>query len=776
MKSPRGWVSDLALGVRLAVGGGRTSLARFALSTFGIAIGVAVLLVSASVGHMITENQNREWADSVGEQRPIPGVDPVYYRQNPTEFRSELVEVSYVYASGENHPVPVGMRELPGPGELVASPALAELLRSPEGELLRPRFPDEIVGLMDQSMVPEPDTLVAYVGAPASFAESSDVQAVYEFGGPVEQGPIPPELFVLILIGAVVLLLPVFIFVASTSRIAGAERDRRLSALRLVGSGARQVRRIAAAESLVSALAGLVVGGAAFLAVRGFAERLELFGFRVYPGDIVPDPLLAVIVVLAVPALAVLTALFALRRTIIEPLGVVRRAKPVRRRLWWRLAVILAGVGLLVSQLSADRGSGMWALGLTVGSTLLLVGVPVLLPWLVERVAGRIEGGPTSWQLAIRRLQLDSGTSARVVGGVAVVLAGAIALQTVLMTVESDIGLPGGAEREPAVQVNSPPEIAAEVDAELAAVPAVRDSHTVRYLTGYEPGAGSDSERNQYMNVMDCAAVRELVGIRECRDGQVFAMEGQGPTVRGGETLEFREYPNSDSMDPDSDYEKVGTWTVPDDVVRLPLPEESNVWASLVATPGAFGGRPPAGDQAGVHVTIGDITSDELEEIRNSVAEYGSEIFVYSYDTAADLSENQQILVNIRNGLYAGAIFTLLLAGVSLLVLALEHIRERRRPLAMLAASGVQRGVLGRSLLWQVTLPIALGVAVALLTGVGLAWLIVRLAAGGEVSMAIDWSGVALLSGGASLLAVGVTAMTLPFLRSATRLTSLRTE
>ncbi len=72
----------------------------------------------------------------------------------------------------------------------------------------------------------------------------------------------------------------------------------------------------------------------------------------------------------------------------------------------------------------------------------------------------------------------------------------------------------------------------------------------------------------------------------------------------------------------------------------------------------------------------------------------------------------------------------------------------------------------------EVALPIALGVLVAVLTGVGPAWLIVRLA--GE-AMAVDWAGVGYLSGAAALLALVVTALTLPFLRGATRLTSLRT-
>ena len=767
------WVNDLALGVRLAVGGGRTSLVRFVLSTFGIAIGVAVLLVGASVGNMVSGYQDRQSADAVGEQQqPKPGVDPVYFRNGPTEYYGENIDVSYVFAAGENHPVPPGMRELPGPGEVVASPALADLLRSSEGELLRPRFPDSIVGTLDDSIVPKPGDLKAYVGMPASFAESPNAQAVYEFGRPIKNGPTPPELLVLIMIGSVVLLLPVFIFVASTSRIAGAERDRRLSALRLVGSGARQVRRIAAAESLVSALAGLVVGGAAYLGLRAFADGVELFDLRVYQADIVPDPVLTAVVVLAVPGLAVLTALFALRRTIIEPLGVVRRSRPVRRRLWWRLTLVILGVGLLVSQFGTDRGSGVWAFGVTAGSVLLLVGVPVLLPWLVERVAGRIEGGPTSWQLAIRRLQLDSGTSARVVGGVAVVLAGAIALQTMLMTVESDISLPGGEERAPMVMADVSATIAEEAAADLAAVPAVRGTHSVQSLTGYRPGSAQYTEENLYMQVMDCAAIRALGEVRECRDGQVFAFEEFGP-VRPGETYEFRRY---SSPEESADYETAGTWTVPRDLVRQRPAEDSQLYAPLVATPGAFAGSMKLADSVNVNLMVGDITADELEQVRNAVAEYGPDVYLYSWDTAADLSADQQMLLGIRNALYGGAVFTLLLAGVSLLVLALEHIRERRRQLAVLAASGVPRGVLGRSLLWQVALPIVLGTTVALITGLALAWQLVEATSDGDVPMVVDWTGVAVLTVGAAVLALAVTALTLPFLRSATRLTSLRTE
>jgi len=482
------------------------------------------------------------------------------------------------------------------------------------------------------------------------------------------------------------------------------------------------------------------------------------------------------LIVLAIPALAVLTALFALRRTIIEPLGVVRLARPVRRRVWWRLALIVVGVALLATQGGASDGTTIWVMSVTAGAAMLLLGVPVLLPWLVERVAGRITGGPTSWQLAIRRLQLDSGTSARVVGGVAIVLAGAIALQTVMATVESDVGLDdtGQAEQVRSVEVSAEAGIIDDVAAELRSVPKVETTHLVRDVVAYDPeSTPEEGGLTQYVAVMDCVAIRELVGIRDCADGQIFSVADSGPAIEPGMRLEFREYPPyTADYDPD-DFERLGFWTVPDDVRKIPPVDRSQLYATTIATPGALTGAPMPDDLVSVFATVGDLTSDEVEQVRNSVAEFGWQTYVSSFNLGGDLTTGQENFVTLRNALYAGSIFTLLLAAVSLLVLALEHIRERRRPLAVLTASGVQQGVLARSLLWQVALPIGLGVLVAIVTGVGLAALLVALS---EDVFSIDWSGVVLLSGGAALLSVLVTALTLPFLRSATRLTSLRTE
>jgi len=578
-------------------------------------------------------------------------------------------------------------------------------------------------------------------------------------------------MLVLLLIGGVVLLLPVFTFITTASRIAGAERDRRLSALRLVGAGSWQVRRIAAAESLVSAALGMAVGAVIFAVGRTYADDIDLFGQRAYASDIVPDPVLAVVVALLVPALSVLTALFALRRTIIEPLGVVRQSKPIRRRTWWRFTAVVLGVLLMTTQLGAAQGSDMWVSSIVTGATLLLVGMLALLPWVLERVANRISGGPPSWVLAIRRLQLDSGTPARVVGGVAVVLAGMITMQTLLLTMDGDKGRPDQSnQRTGVVEVMAAPTLARKIQDDLTTAKGVRTAQTFQSTLVSKRG---ENDRYYGLTVLDCAALKELGGVKTCKDGDVFRTDEFGPAPSPGTTLEFREYTEKNGLRNPTDYKVTDRWTVPSTVQTIKLVKNSALYSELYATPGAIKNVTTKDPATVIALVDNNITSDQLEQIRNTVADLRWQTDVYTYDTAPDLNKDQQSYDSVRAALYAGSVITLMLAGVSLLVLALEHIRERRHALAVLAASGVPKAVLARSLLWQVALPIALGVVMALITGVGLAALMVRLT---EEPLSIDWPGVTVLCAGAIALSLLVSALTLPFLNNATRLTTIRTE
>ncbi len=774
------WINDLTIGVRLAVGGGRHSLTRFALGTVGTAVAVVALLGAASTTTVLEDSQQRRTADELVTAEPGGKPAGLYGWADQSSFRGEQVSVTYLHATGADHPLPPGVDRLPGPGETMLSPALARLLDSPEGELLRPRFVGKQVGELPRDVLGEPTTLKAYVGVDASFVDSPNAGPVERFGAAPSGGgggDRPPQLMLLALLGALVLLLPVFTFVATTSRIAGAQRDRRLSALRLVGSHARQVHRIAAAESLVSAVAGLVAGTGLFLVARQLVEGRELFGTSFYVSDLTPDLLGAALVVLTVPAVSLLATLVALRRTIVEPLGVVRQGKPVRRRLWWRLLLVVAGVGLLLAAGGMDRSSSASMAVIVIGSALLLIGVPVLLPWLVERVAGRVHGGPPSWQMAIRRLQLDSGTSARVVGGVAVVLTGAIALLTVLTAAGVRVGGAEAAEPGSSTLVASvDPRVLEDVEASLGAAPSVRRVDSARLLAGYPAGSGQESYDGIF--VADCAVIARLATTTGgCSDGQAFAVAGSGAVLRPGATAEFRHSPRGTS-----DFEVVGTWTVPERLGKAELTSSTVTagnlgvfglarQAKIIATPGAVADLPSDAITM-VQADVDRPTSDQLEQIRNAFAAHPWQTFVYPGGPFERAIE-QQSMKALQDALHTGAAMTLLVAGLSLLVLAFEQIQERRRPLAMLVASGVGLGVLARSLLWQVGLPIVLGVLVSVLTGLGMATLVVRLM---ELTLVVDWPSVAALSGGAALVTLAVTTMTLPFLRGATRLTSLRAE
>src|SRR5690606_19541356 len=118
--------------------------------------------------------------------------------------------------------------------------------------------------------------------------------------------------------------MPVAVFIAAAVRFGGERRDRRLAALRLVGSDSRMTRRIAAGEALGGSLLGLVLGTVFFLIGRQAAGSVEVLGTSVFPSYLTPTPALAALVAVAVPAASVLVTLLTLRGVVIEPLGVVR--------------------------------------------------------------------------------------------------------------------------------------------------------------------------------------------------------------------------------------------------------------------------------------------------------------------------------------------------------------------------------------------------------------------------------------------------------------------
>jgi hypothetical protein len=433
--------SELGLGIQIALASRSTRL-RSILTAGGVALGVIVLVLAASVPHAYSARKARERAStpvfhSTGGRLRLRLLD------ESTVFHGVIIGENAVQVTGTRGdgpvPLPPGVKRLPGPGEMVVSPEVRRLLRGPGGAELRRRLHARVVGTVGSAGLSEPHDAVLYRGS----SELSALQApsVSRFGSSGSSTATPAFITLLVIMVVVALLLPVGVFVATAARFGAEERDRRLAAMRLVGADQITTARVAVGESLLGAVAGLVLGAAGFLAVRVPVAHINLAGIDVFASDLRPSLPFAVLVALLVPLSAVAATLISIRRVAIEPLGVTRRGSEARRRLGWRLVAPVLGFGLLAPLLgSSGRLAGVGGQAeAALGVVLVLVGVTALLPWVVEAVVRRAPDGPLPWLLAIRRLRGEEGTTGRVVGAIGLAVAGAIALSIVFSAAQSDV-------------------------------------------------------------------------------------------------------------------------------------------------------------------------------------------------------------------------------------------------------------------------------------------------------------------------------------------------
>ncbi|MER6677124.1 FtsX-like permease family protein [Streptomyces sp. NPDC000983] len=777
MKAGR-WAADLAMGMRFAFAGGREGWTRAVLTAVGVGLGVALLLLTTAIPNALAARDDRGNARTDITYNPdVPprAENTLLVADADTRFHDQDVRGRALEPEGPRAPLPPGVDRFPAVGEMVVSPALKRLLESDGGALLRERLPDRIVGTIGESGLIGSADLAFYRGGEdlARWADGAQVARIDRYGDPNPyREKTDPVLVLLILVVFVALLMPVAVFIAAAVRFGGERRDRRLAALRLVGSDGRMTRRIAAGEALAGALLGLVLGTFFFLIGRQVAGSVEVFRFSVFPSDLNPSPALALLVAVAVPAAAVLVTLLALRAVVIEPLGVVRTAKPARRRLWWRLLLPLGGLALLYPMIGQGNDSGDFNQYLVIGGVLLLlVGVTALLPWVVESVVARLNGGSVSWQLAVRRLQLSSSSAARLVNGVAVAVAGAIALQMLFSGVESAYTKDTEYDLTQAqmqVTVDGGVEVGRAAE-RLRRIEGVRQ--VIAHSEGYLGDRRSDPERTAAVTVGDCAALRAVAKLPSCRDGDVFAVrDAQYDT----DTPKLAAPGGTLYVDPSYEGSTPGlsvAWKVPSGIRQVAArPDLSGMErGGFLFTPKALpdAARPSLIGRA--YVGLDPDVPDARELVRNTAAALGP--LVRSSDWAS--SERSNRYASIRTGLFVGAVCVLALIGASLLVSQLEQLRERRKLLSALVAFGTRRRTLSLSVLWQTAIPITLGLALASVVGLTLGAVLLRMA---DTAVRVDWASLLSMTGAAAGVVLAVTLLSLPPLLRLMRPDGLRTE
>ncbi|MFG2726608.1 ABC transporter permease [Streptomyces canus] len=784
----RQWWRDLAMGVRFAFAGGREGWVRALLTAVGVGLGVALLLLTTALPNALAVRHERGDARAdINYGQDMEKADNTLLSGNAsTTFRDTDIRGRDLEPEGPKAPLPPGVTKFPAVGEMVVSPALKKLLESEDGKLLRERLPNRIAGTIAESGLIGSHELAFYRGAEGLAAQDingAGISRIDKYGNPnPTESDSDPVLVLLVLVVFVVLLMPVAVFITAAARFGGERRDRRLAALRLVGADGRSTRRIAAGEALAGSVLGLVLGTGFFLIGREVAGSVEVFGQSVFPSYLNPSPLLALLVAVAVPAAAVLVTLLALRGVVIEPLGVVRTAKPARRRLWWRLLLPLAGLGMLYPMVGQGRDGGDFNQYLVSGGViLLLVGVTALLPWIVEAVVARLGAGAVSWQLAVRRLQLSSGTAARMVNGIAVAVAGAIALQMLFAGTSSDYTKDTGYDISRAqMQVTVPKGKALAATAkELAATKGVRQVYA--FDEGFvNDGSGEDANWAR-VTVADCTSLREVAKLPSCRDGDIFVSHvapaaGEGDTdrqnaddasnvtARPGEKLYFD---TSEAAEKQTSI----VWTVPKAVKQAESIADPTGYrrGGILLTPGAFPAQAAAGVRGEIYVRVDDSLPDARDHVRNTAAR----INPYEEPMTWVSTESNDRYSSIRTGLFVGAACVLALIGASLLVSQLEQLRERKRLLSALVAFGTRRRTLSLSVLWQTAIPISLGLLLASVVGLALGAVLLRMT---DTTVRVDWPSVLSMTGVGAAVVLVVTVLSLPPLLRLMRPDGLRTE
>ncbi|MDX2643676.1 ABC transporter permease [Streptomyces sp. PA03-1a] len=782
------WVRDLALGLRFAATGGREGWTRTVLTAVGVGLGVAMLLLAAAVPAMMSARNDRAYERDYSwfKEPPKQTASTVLYSSADTNFREDNIRGLLLKADGDRPVLPPGVKTMPAPGEMVVSPALKKLLDQPGSKLLRERLDYRLAGVIGDQGLLGPAELAYYAGSDSLVARNADgtsgnATRIPYFGrGEVKGDPLGGVLTLLVVIIVVVLLMPVAVFIGTAVRFGGERRDRRLAALRLVGADSRMTRRIAAGEALFGSLLGLAVGTGIFLVTRQFSPDVTLYDISVYPSDITPGPGLAALVAVAVPGAAVAVTLLAMRGIAVEPLGVVRKATAQKRRLWWRLLIPLAGLGLLAPLFgSISQNTSVNPYQVTAGVVLLLVGLTAVLPWLVESVVGRLRGGPLPWQLATRRIQLNSSAAARMVSGVTVAVAGAIALQSLFTGVQSDFVTATGDDPERAqlsiMQTVDSGAEAQRVEKAFAETPGIRAVLGViqddAARGDISKRMGVDGSQSVPLVLGDCVTLRELAHVGAgCADGDVFLVSDPG----GYGDMSFAEPGDTLDLNTPVTDKYTGTprpWRIPADArtVQSRVSPDGNQEWGVLATPGALDVAALRTPAVRLMLRTDPGSPDAVEHARNTAARIDPTLSVFQLTAT---SEDRKF-ATIRRGLFIGATATLALIGASLLVSMLEQLRERRRLLAVLVAFGTRRSVLGLSVLWQTALPVALGLVLAVVGGAGLGAAL-RTMVGEDPR--VDWASVGAMTGAGAGVVILVTALSLPPLWRMMRPDGLRTE
>ncbi|MFI1810885.1 FtsX-like permease family protein [Streptomyces sp. NPDC020422] len=728
-------MKSFLFGLRLLWRGGRRGRARFLLMTGGCALGVAclaaVLTIPAITAAHDARSGDRNPRPVIKEMDPQP-VSHISFATREDAYGAEPLYRVFVARTGPGQtPLPPGLNRFPGPGEVIPSPRLREILHDHPG--VSGLVPGKVTGVIGPAGLAGPDDLYAYIGQ-TEHQLPSDARELAWFGTPYPSTPVVDEstLDILRFTLSCIVLLPLAVFLSVCARLSAESRARRLAALRLVGLSVKDTLRVNAGETVAAAFLGAVVGVIGYLGFNEVMARIGLPGLHWYPADGRPGVgTLAVCLVLC-PTLAWFVGRRSAREAALTPLNVRRTAqrKPPKK---YGTLLLVPGLGVIggycvLSVLGRDPSGGSASSVLIPGAVLLtgaglVFGLAPVTAWLARRLAGHVRSLPLT--LAMRRAEVEPGSALRVVTGLVLLVYATSLTQGVLVELDQV------SRRTAPVQ-----EYALPLDSV--------DAHQRVRLSHVETVKGQGLTADSWVRSLEEDTPRITAGVATCAQLAAFTKSSSGCVdgsvlrVHDPDTLQSPAGQPGRSFPFLLDNGSKVTVVVPREQVTV-----------FAWQPSAFSGIdvliPPSALPPGTALADGTLslaTAADDATVRRTLDAIGAIAPTAKVEPVGIVFESLHQLTVIRSLLAAGMVLGLVVGVAAFVVSVADRAMERRGQVTALALLGARGGTLRVAQCAQVVLPLGVGLGAAVVTG----WLAESsylITGGGAVHW--DWAGLPLL-------------------------------
>jgi hypothetical protein len=749
----------IPLGLRLLFQSGREALWRLLAIVGGVAIGVALLLAIMSGFTGLGERESRiSWLQTEGSRvkdmtQPVP-ADALLWDNKSDRVQGTMI--NRVDVAGGNGSVRIpGVGRIPAAGEYYVSPALATLIAQHPKDQLADRFGTKQIGVISKEALGSSNELTVISGqTEATFRERPNVQAVTRINTET-QSPDGQFMRMVLAIGAAGIIFPTAMFVAVSTRLAAARREERFAAIRLVGGTKRQVVVLAAIETGVGALLGIVLGSLLYLPFPYILSRYELVGIQFYPEYLSVTPVQYLAVTLGVLAAAIGISFFALRKIDASPLGVARKApaKPPRS---WR--VIPLALGLAAAWYMAYQDNDA-ANELTMIGTLLLCGIGVFLigPWLAvvtARLMKRFDTGAAGL-IAGSRLLTQPSSIFRAVSGVVIAIFvvsvfNAIATGYITASTKDRTSvLPAGTV---SVFVDGPGLSGTLRVTKPGTNPAERSLERMDAIA-----AALDADTN----VTDIATLYSVPSNMKLHDVTVQIEGGSKQTLTPdmlmscatATTYGFKGCPRDK-------YIAVPEYSL---LERQPSPPEG--WQYVQAARAELTPARLLVGSDGSRAAIEHIRTTAIVAANDTIPVMTDQEF---YATSIKMFTQLRAITNL------GMLIVLLVAGCSLLVAVADSLLERKRPFTLLRLTGMSLRQLRLAVMLEATIPLTVTAIVAATIGTLYGGLLLKATA--DVTLVAPTLTYILTIVGGIVLSLAIVACTLPLLGNLSKAENARFE